>query len=414
MNYVASTQGDAYSYGVLVLEMFINKRPTSDSFEGCLNLQDFVCTALTDRVMEIVDPFLHQGFNVDEKYWECIVSILSIGVRCSKQLPTDRMSMREVVNDLKKIKKVFPVYKNGRFGSVYKATINDDDDEQTDVAVKVLNLNVRGACKSLASECNALRGIRHRNLLKIVSVCDGTDFQGNDFKALVYEFVANGSLENWLHSAKEGMEALPLSAIQRLNIAIDIASAVEYLHCGIESIVIHGDLKPSNILLDQGMVAKVGDFGLAKIVSKCLPSTDGSNSSAIKGTVGYIAPEYGMSYVSSTQGDVYSYTVLVLEMFTNRRPTSDAFDGCLNLQDFVSTGLTNRVMEVVDPFLHQELNVDEKYWDCVVSILSIGVRCSKQLPRDRMSIAEVVNDLKKIRNVLPAHRNDRNVSPHQH
>ncbi|XP_042035071.1 probable LRR receptor-like serine/threonine-protein kinase At3g47570 [Salvia splendens] len=294
----------------------------------------------------------------------------------------------------------------GRFGSVYKATINDDDDEQTDVAVKVLNLNVRGACKSLASECNALRGIRHRNLLKIVSVCDGTDFQGNDFKALVYEFVANGSLENWLHSAKEGMEALPLSAIQRLNIAIDIASAVEYLHCGIESIVIHGDLKPSNILLDQGMVAKVGDFGLAKIVSKCLPSTDGSNSSAIK--------EYGMSYVSSTQGDVYSYTVLVLEMFTNRRPTSDAFDGCLNLQDFVSTGLTNRVMEVVDPFLHQELNVDEKYWDCVVSILSIGVRCSKQLPRDRMSIAEVVNDLKKIRNVLPAHRNDRNVSPHQH
>ncbi|XP_047953375.1 receptor kinase-like protein Xa21 [Salvia hispanica] len=248
----------------------------------------------------------------------------------------------------------------GRFGSVYKGTINDDD-EQTDVAVKVLNLNVRGACKSLASECNALRGIRHRNLLKIVSVCDSIDFQGNAFKALVYEFVANRSLEDWLHSENEGRGAL--NAIQRLNIAIDIACAVEYLHCG------------------------------------SLASTEGSSSSAIKGTIGYIAPEYGVSLVASTEGDVYSYGVLVLEMFTNRRPTSDAFEGYLNLQDFVSTALTDRVMEVVDPFLHQELNVDEKYWDCIVSILRIGVRCSKQLPRDRMSMADVVNDLKKIRNL---------------
>ncbi|KAH6776668.1 hypothetical protein C2S52_014229 [Perilla frutescens var. hirtella] len=290
----------------------------------------------------------------------------------------------------------------GRFGSVYRGSIininSDDDDAQTDVAVKVLNLNIRGASKSLESECNALRGIRHRNLLKILSVCDGIDFKGEDFKALVYEYMANGSLENWLHqnSASEEDESRTLTTIQRLHIAIDIASAVEYLHCGTDSTVIHADLKPSNILLDQDMVAHVGDFGLAKIISSISQNFDGSSSLAIKGTIGYIAPEYGMSDVVSTQGDVYSYGILLLEMFTNKRPTDDAFGGLVNLQDFVSSALPDRVMEVVDPFLHQQLNIDDRA--CIVSILSIGVRCSKELPRDRMAMAQVVNELKKIRN----------------
>ncbi|XP_047961932.1 probable LRR receptor-like serine/threonine-protein kinase At3g47570 [Salvia hispanica] len=302
----------------------------------------------------------------------------------------------------------------GKFGSVYKGNIINAEDEQTDVAVKVLDLSVRGACKSLASECNALRGIRHRNLLKIVSVCDSTDFQGNDFKALVYEFMANGSLEKWLHSENEGRGAL--SANQRLNIAIDIACAVEYLNCGTDSIVIHGDLKPSNILLDQDMVSKVGDFGLARIVSsisQSLPSTEGSSSSAIKGTIGYIAPEYGMSDVLSTQGDVYSYGILLLELFTNKRPTGDAFEGYQNLHEFVSNAVPNRVFEVVDPFLHQQVNEDDKYWGCMVSILSIALRCSLELPRDRTPIGEVVNQLKRIRNVFLEERRSRNVASYQ-
>ncbi|KAK4391239.1 putative LRR receptor-like serine/threonine-protein kinase [Sesamum angolense] len=88
----------------------------------------------------------------------------------------------------------------GRFGSVYKGVLRD---EQTLVAVKVLNLSIKGASKSFLFECNALRGIRHRNLLKILSICPSTDFQGNDFKALVYEFMANGSLEKWLHQIPE-------------------------------------------------------------------------------------------------------------------------------------------------------------------------------------------------------------------
>ncbi|KAG8378445.1 hypothetical protein BUALT_Bualt08G0138000 [Buddleja alternifolia] len=288
---------------------------------------------------------------------------------------------------------------SGRFGSVYKGILEDG---QAPMAVKVLNLNVRGASKTFMSECNALRGTRHRNLLKILSICLSTDFRGNDFKALVYEFKANGSLDNWLHQSGEGENTSNLSLVQRLNIAIDIASALEYLHYSTGSTIVHGDLKPSNILLDENMTAHVGDFGLAKVILNISRnfSTQESSSLAIKGTIGYIPPEYGMSYMVSTQGDVYSYGILLLETFTNRRPTNDAFGEHTNLHSFVSEAIPDRVMEAVDPLLHQEYNVDDKNLNCVVSVLSIGVACTKELPRDRMSMKDVVTELNKIRNAF--------------
>lgn len=186
----------------------------------------------------------------------------------------------------------------GRFGSVYRGLL---EDEEITVAVKVLNLHIRGASKSFIAECDALRGIRHRNLVKILSICPSIDFQGRDFKALIYEFKSNGSLEQWLHinAEEEGgggrrIRRRSLTLIERLNIAIDIASALEYLHHGTDSIIVHGDLKPSNILLDDDMTAHVGDFGLAKVISNLseeyFPVVRESSSMAIKGTVGYIAP----------------------------------------------------------------------------------------------------------------------------
>ncbi|XP_028108666.1 probable LRR receptor-like serine/threonine-protein kinase At3g47570 [Camellia sinensis] len=157
----------------------------------------------------------------------------------------------------------------GNYGSVYKEIL---DQVQTIVAVKVLNLQLSGASKSFMSECKALRTIRHRNLLKILSTCSSVDFQGNEFKALVYKFMANRSLEKWLHNdgiENNGQEeeSRNLKLIQRLNIAIDVASAIDYLHCHCDSTIIHGDLKSSNVLLDDEMIAHVGDFGLAKIIS---------------------------------------------------------------------------------------------------------------------------------------------------
>ncbi|CAL5409507.1 unnamed protein product [Camellia sinensis] len=183
------------------------------------------------------------------------------------------------------------------YGSIYKGIL---DQVQTKVAVKVLNLQRRGASKSFMSECKALTNIRHRNLLKILSACSSVDFQGNEFKALVYEFMANGSLEKWLHhdgieNNGQEEESRNLNFIQRLNIAIDVASAIEYLHCHCDSTIIHGDLKPRNVLLDDEMIAHVGDFGLAKIISTISNEVvqHQSNSTAVRGTIGYVAPGMG-------------------------------------------------------------------------------------------------------------------------
>ncbi|XP_059643213.1 putative receptor-like protein kinase At3g47110 [Cornus florida] len=179
----------------------------------------------------------------------------------------------------------------GSYGSVYKGIL---DPNETIVAVKVLNLQRRGASKSFMAECEALRNIRHRNLVKVITSCSSIDFQGNDFKALVYEFMINGSLESWLHpslksSNRENDQTHSLNLLQRINVAIDVLCALEYLQNHCQPPIIHCDLKPSNVLLDSDMVAHVGDFGLARFLQQ-LTNPNQSSSIAVKGTVGYAAP----------------------------------------------------------------------------------------------------------------------------
>ncbi|KAH9771535.1 putative LRR receptor-like serine/threonine-protein kinase [Citrus sinensis] len=301
----------------------------------------------------------------------------------------------------------------GSFGSVYKGVLNHDDHE-TLVAVKVLNLQHRGALKSFMAECQALRSIRHRNLVKIITSCASVDFQGNDFEALVYEFMVNGSLEEWLHPKREAPRNLNL--LQRLSIAVDVASALDYLHHYCETPIIHCDLKPSNVLLDGELTAHVGDFGLAKFLPEATNnlSSNQSSSVGVKGTVGYAAPEYGMGSEVSTTGDVYSFGILLLEMFTGKRPTNEMFTGNLTLHNFVKEALPERLAEIVDPVLLVEREEGEtskanahKQWtrsfsvkECLVSVLRIGAICSSESPRERMSMEEVAAQLVSFRNKL--------------
>lgn len=175
----------------------------------------------------------------------------------------------------------------GGFGSVYRGIL--DPDEMV-VAVKVFNLQYRGSFKSFMAECEALRNIRHRNLVKSLTVCSSIDFQGNDFMALVYEFMVNGSLEDWLYPVDGSHQGLNL--MQRLNIAIEVASALEYLHNQCHIKIVHCDLKPSNILLDGDMTAHIGDFGLARIIHEASEhlSLEQTSSIGLRGSIGYTAP----------------------------------------------------------------------------------------------------------------------------
>jgi hypothetical protein len=180
----------------------------------------------------------------------------------------------------------------GSHGSVYKGRLITP--EPVVVAVKVFDLAVEGTDRSFMSECQALRNIRHRNLLPILTVCSTIDNRGNDFKALVYRFMPNGSLDSWLHPPGYGNTANNMNLSQRLKIAVDIADALQYIHHDCESPIIHCDLKPSNILLDDDMTAHLGDFGIARFYLETKSQRAGDSRSAgtisLKGIIGYIAP----------------------------------------------------------------------------------------------------------------------------
>ncbi|KAK2373468.1 putative LRR receptor serine/threonine-protein kinase [Trifolium repens] len=296
---------------------------------------------------------------------------------------------------------------SGSFGSVYIANLETEDHV---VAVKVLNLQKKGAHKSFIVECNALKNIRHRNLVKILTCCSSTDYIGHEFKALVFDYMKNGSLEQWLHPEILNEEhPTTLSLDQRLNIIIDVADALHYLHQECEQLVLHCDLKPNNVLLDDDMVAHVSDFGIARLVLAIGGSSRKDTSTiGIKGTVGYAPPEYGMGSEVSTCGDMYSFGILVLEMLTGRRPTDEVFEDGQNLHNYVAISFPDNLMKILDPHLVsrdvevaiQDGNRENRIStieECLVSLFRIGIICSMESPKERMNIADVTRELSKIK-----------------
>ncbi|KAL4353669.1 hypothetical protein GQ457_06G006890 [Hibiscus cannabinus] len=279
----------------------------------------------------------------------------------------------------------------GSFGSVYKGVFSDG----SMAAIKVFKMGIHGASKSFLAECEALRSIRHRNLVKIISACST-----GDFKALILKFMPNGNLEQLLHPRSEDSEVVKALDMNRgVKIAQDVASALEYLHHECETPVVHCDLKPSNVLLDEEMSAHVTDFGLARILLKNSPNAHLSSSLGLKGSIGYMAPEYGMGAGVSTGADVYSFGIVILEMFTRKRPVDNMFSGDMDLQKWVSMHLPGNFRDIVD----HELKKNEwqpAYDDGIGRMLKIGLMCARKSPEVRPNMREVSVMIKNVNAIL--------------
>ncbi|KAJ1428472.1 Serine/threonine-protein kinase, active site [Sesbania bispinosa] len=259
---------------------------------------------------------------------------------------------------------------SGSYGRVYKGVLANG----TPIAVKVLHVQSGNSTKSFNRECQVLKRIRHRNLIRIITACSLPDFKG-----LVLPYMANG---------------------------------MAYLHHHSPVKVIHCDLKPSNVLLNDDMTALVSDFGIARLFT----SAGGGNGGAIDnmgkstanllwGSIGYIAPEYGFGSNTSTKGDVYSFGILVLEMVTRKRPTDDMFVGGLSLHKWVKSHYHGRVEKVVDPALvtasrDQSQEVKRMWEIAIAELIELGILCTQESPSTRPTMLDAADDLDRLKRYL--------------
>ncbi|GLJ13955.1 hypothetical protein SUGI_0223200 [Cryptomeria japonica] len=284
---------------------------------------------------------------------------------------------------------------NGSFRSVYKGLLPDNKL----VAIKLFNQDPQNSYKHFVRECRVLRKIRHRNLVKVLS-----SSSAGDFRALVLEFMSQGSLEQHLHMDETQYS---LSLKMRVKIALDVAHGMAYLHHNCSPPVVHCDLKPSNVLMDETMTAHVADFGISRLLMS--PVSASSSTSRLKGTVGYLAPEYGLGGRVSSKGDVYSFGMLILEMVTKKRPTDAMFGGDVTLPKWVRRAFPEAVEVVVE----RELLADQQTVgkssiaiveelespeceSCLVDFIGLGIQSASESPVDRPTMREVEGMLEKI------------------
>lgn len=226
----------------------------------------------------------------------------------------------------------------GGYGVVYRGRLVNG----TEVAIKKIFNNMGQAEKEFRVEVEAIGHVRHKNLVRLLGYCvEGVN------RMLVYEFVNNGNLEQWLHGAMRQHGIFTWE--NRMKVVIGTAKALAYLHEAIEPKVVHRDIKSSNILIDDEFNGKVSDFGLAKM----LGSDKSHITTRVMGTFGYVAPEYANTGMLNEKSDVYSFGVLLLETVTGRDPVDYSRSANeVNLVEWLKMMIANRrAEEVVDPIL---------------------------------------------------------------
>ncbi|XP_071710957.1 LRR receptor-like serine/threonine-protein kinase FEI 1 [Rutidosis leptorrhynchoides] len=263
----------------------------------------------------------------------------------------------------------------GGFGTVYRMVMNDCGT----FAVKRIERTREGRDQAFEQELEILGSVKHINLVNLRGYC-----RFPDIKFLIYDYVANGSLENFLHECRDDQT---LSWTARLKVAYGSARGLAYLHHDCSPKIVHRDIKSSNILLDENLEPCVSDFGLAKL----LVDEEAHVTTVVAGTFGYLAPEYLQSGRATVKSDVYSFGVLLLELVTGKRPTDPAFvKRGLNVVGWLNTLRKENQLEDV---------VDKRCTDAdastVEAVLEIAGRCTDANPDDRPSMQQVLQFLEQ-------------------
>ncbi|KAF6166739.1 hypothetical protein GIB67_005615 [Kingdonia uniflora] len=263
----------------------------------------------------------------------------------------------------------------GGFGGVYKGNIKDNFTNVT-VAVKRISRGSSQGKKEYVSEVTVISRLRHRNLVQLIGWCH----EYGEF-LLVYEYMPNRSLDSHLFGTKA-----PLTWVVRHKIALGLASALLYLHEGWEQCVVHRDIKSSNVMLDSEFNAKLGDFGLARLVDHEL----GSQTTVLAGTMGYLAPECVLTGKASKESDVFSFGIVALEIICGRKPVeANLEDSKVRLVEWVWElyGI-RRLLDAADERLNN--NFDEKQME---RLMIVGLWCAHPDQKLRPSIRQVIQVL---------------------
>ncbi|RWR78142.1 putative LRR receptor-like serine/threonine-protein kinase [Cinnamomum micranthum f. kanehirae] len=353
-------------------------------------LVPILASSISALVVLIIMVFVLRKFTQRRRQREAVVwdktdgSIhkMQYGRNGSLHSENQRFTYTEVVNMTNNFER--PIG-NGGFGTVYHGQMR----EGTQVAVKMLSLqsvkvlsHPRQGCNEFQNEAQLLMRVHHKNVVPFIGYC-----QEGDNMALIYEYMALGNLGSHLSGTNSNSKALNWG--QRLCIALDVALGLEYLHNGCRPPIIHRDMKTTNILLNERLEAKIGDFGMSKVFLQDDEFTH--ISTAVKGTAGYLDPEYFNSNNLTHRSDVYSFGVVLLELITGRPAIIRNADyEKRTLVDWACPIIAGGdVQSVVDPRLEGDYDINSLW-----KVAEIVLACTSPRSIERPTMTEVVAELK--------------------
>ncbi|KGN54727.2 probable LRR receptor-like serine/threonine-protein kinase At1g06840 isoform X2 [Cucumis sativus] len=276
----------------------------------------------------------------------------------------------------------------GGYGKVYKGILSDN----SVVAIKRAEKGSLQGQKEFLTEIKLLSRLHHRNLVSLIGYCDEEGEQ-----MLVYEFMPNGTLRDWLSSfefSDQSTSTVSLNFRMRLRISLGSAKGILYLHTEANPPIFHRDIKARNILLDAKFTAKVADFGLSRLAPDLNYEGDvpGHISTVVKGTPGYLDPEYFLTHKLTDKSDVYSLGVVFLELLTGMHPIQH---GKNIVREVKLAHQMGTVLSIVDSTLGSFAP------DCLERFVALAISCCHDNPDERPSMLVVVRELENILNMMP-------------